>query len=139
VIEAQAGCAVREIFERLGEAGFRQLELEATRELALRAEPLVVSPGGGWVANRRAVALLRPVGRIIHLRLSAEAAVARLKSDVAGRPLLAGPDPLGAMRRLAEVRQHAYQAADHVVDVEDVDISEVISMVVRLAEPAETP
>jgi shikimate kinase len=80
------------------------------------------------------VALLRPPGRIIYLRIRPETAVARLGTARASRPLLAGPDPLGTLRRMLEEREPHYLAADHVIDVDVLDPQEVTLVLVRLAD-----
>ncbi len=132
-IERLAGLSVPRIFAERAEVAFRELERRATR--ALRgATPAVLAPGGGWIANPGAAATLRPPARIIHLRLSAEAALARLGTAVRERPLLAGPEPLEALRRLAAERGPLYHSmSDHVVDVELLDIQQVVRLCAELA------
>src|SRR5688572_14303505 len=64
-IERREGATVTEIFDQRGEAAFRAMETALTRELAATTG-MVLSPGGGWMANDANVALLRPPARIIH-------------------------------------------------------------------------
>lgn len=61
LIEQAAGASIREIFEREGEAGFRDREQAVVEQLASAAEsaPRVVSLGGGAIlreANRQQLA-----------------------------------------------------------------------------------
>jgi hypothetical protein len=43
------------------------------------------------------------------------------------------PDPLGELRRLFELRKPHYERADHVIDVELLDVEEVIKRVAAIA------
>jgi shikimate kinase len=131
-ISRRAGKTVAEIFAHEGEPGFRKREMDLTREL-VGTRPQVLSPGGGWVVNEGAVALLRPPSRIIHLRVSPEFALARIQRSRTVRPLLTSPDPLAVMRRLWEERGGLYNQADFVVDAENLDTKRVTDIVVDLA------
>lgn len=132
VIEAGADKSVGEIFALDGESTFRRLEREATAQLALRPS-LVLSPGGGWMTQPDVVALLRPPGRIIHLAVSSETALARMGNEVTRRPLLGGNNPLHALDDLRRRRAAAYATADAVVDTETLTIQELVAHLVVLA------
>ena len=131
-IEARAGRPVREIFALDGEATFRELEREATRRLVERSAT-VISPGGGWITRPDAVALLRPPGRIIHLRVTPPTALERMGASVGLRPLLAGGDPLAALEALEGIRRSAYAAADAVLDTETLSLQELVAQSAALA------
>ncbi|HEU4565884.1 MAG TPA: shikimate kinase [Gemmatimonadaceae bacterium] len=131
-IERRTAMSVAELFARWGEPRFRALERELTREL-LHAPPMVLAPGGGWIANADMVALLRPSARIIYLRLRPETALARLGDAALSRPLLRVSDPLAELRRLLDRRAAHYLAADHVLDVDLIGVQEVTDLVVRVA------
>lgn len=132
-IERRAGASVTEIFRGRGEEAFRAMELALTRELATRP-PMVLAPGGGWVAIPGAMALLRPPARMIYLRVRPDVALLRMGQERRARPLLENADPLAAIRRLLAAREGAYLSADHVVDVDDVGIEELTAYLARLAE-----
>src|SRR5262245_40143125 len=56
VVVATVGMPVSEVFERYGEARFRELEAAAVAEVTASPTPLVIACGGGAVldpANRR--------------------------------------------------------------------------------------
>src|SRR5215207_8068394 len=131
-IERREGKSVAEIFAERGEAAFRELERALTEEVRT-APGMVVAPGGGWVAAKGNVALLRPPGRIIFLDASPETVLLRLGEDRVRRPLLAGADPLRTLRRLLADRGPAYRSADHVIDAEVADFKELIRLVAELA------
>ncbi len=115
VIEARAGRGVAEIFAAEGEAAFRRLEAEATAEVAAR-EGVVLTPGGGWVTNPALLAALGPGTLSVWLQVTPEEAVLRASARPGERPLLAGPDPLAAARRLLEARAAHYARAAAAVD-----------------------
>jgi shikimate kinase len=127
-IEHREHASVGQIFDRKGEAYFRSLEADLTRELAL-SKGTVMATGGGWVTNPDSVALLHSTGRMIYLRAAPETVLARMASGRARRPLLEGSDPVGAVRALYEARRGMYEAADLVLDTEVVEKSEVIERV----------
>jgi shikimate kinase len=130
-IERRAGMEVREIFRTEGEEHFRALEFALTDELT-SSGGLVLSPGGGWITQQRSVELLRSAGRIIYLRASPEAVARRLRR-VETRPLLAGRDPVVALRELYEKRRALYETADVVLDTESLVKQQLIAKIVELA------
>lgn len=134
-ITARAGLSVAEIFASQGEARFRELERQATKEIAAAAAPMVVAPGGGWVVVPGLVALLRPPSRLVWLRLSPQSALARMGASVLDRPLLAGDDPLAALTGILATREAAYLQSDHTVSVETMTVDEVVDAIVTLARP----
>ena len=133
-IERREGKSVAELFAERGEGYFRERELAATAELRAAGTSSVVAPGGGCVTVPGAVALLRPPGRIIHLAVSPERALARLGGSRQSRPLLRRPAPLAALESLLSARQQAYDAcADHVVRTDLLTVQQVTDAVVELA------
>jgi shikimate kinase len=94
----------------------------------------VLAPGGGWISQPAAVALLRPPARMIYLRVSPEVALTRLGANARLRPLVRPENPLASLRRLYEERRPAYSEADLELDTEVLDLQEVISQVRQFAE-----
>ena len=129
-IERRTGMDVREIFRLKGEEYFRAMEFALTRELSATGG-MVLSPGGGWIAQPGSVELLRSNGRIIYLRASPEAVARRLRR-VETRPLLAGRDPVIALRELYEKRVALYETAHVVLDTERLARQQLITRVVEL-------
>ena len=130
-IERRAGLDVREIFRLKGEDHFRDLEFALSEELS-GTSGMILSPGGGWITQQRSVELLRSAGRIIYLRASPEAVARRLRR-VETRPLLAGRDPVIALRDLYERRHPLYETADAIIDTEKLARQQLIGKVVELA------
>lgn len=123
-----SGRSIAEMFQSDGEPAFRAMESRLTTELCSTTE-IVIAPGGGWAAQPGALETLPPGTATVWLRISAEEAIRRLGGSPQDRPLLAGADPLAAVRRLGRERNEYYSRADLVVDVDGraaTDISRTI-------------
>jgi shikimate kinase len=115
-IEMAAGCNIVDIFERFGEAEFRDGERRVILRL-LAGPPHVLATGGG--------ALMDPVTRVriatdaisVWLRAPIELLLARLSRRDA-RPLLKQGDPRETLTRLLAEREPIYALSDIVVDAE---------------------
>ena len=123
-IERAAGRTVREIFAAEGEAAFRRMEAEATARVADR-DCVVLSPGGGWITNPRLLDSLGPGTLCVWLRVSPEEAVRRAAGEPGERPLLAGSDPLGAVRRLLAEREPDYARAHVTLPTDGRSVAEL--------------
>lgn len=114
-IERQAGCSIPDIFDRLGEEAFRQMETDALGHI----EPgrgLVVSCGGGIVGSPLNRALLRELGFVVWLTATEEEIFDRV-SRTPGRPLLQTPDPRATIGALLAAREPLYrEVADLILD-----------------------
>jgi shikimate kinase len=131
-IERREGRSISQIFGEKGEGYFRDKEREVTEELTLVGN-MIVAPGGGWITNPDNVALLRPPGRLVYLRVTPATALKRLGPTRMMRPLLTRPDPLGELTRLLDARKAAYEAADFAISTELLDLQRVIQKVVDIA------
>lgn len=132
-IERREHASVQQIFDRRGEAAFRALEQNLSRELA-RCTGTIMSAGGGWVTNTESVALLRSTGRIIYLRAAPARLVERLATARVKRPLLQVADPLATLEALYAERRELYEQADLILNTEVVDRKELIEHVRHFAE-----
>lgn len=132
-LERRTGLSVPEIFRIHGEAHFRRLELDLTRELAA-SEGAILAPGGGWVTIPGAMALLRPPARMIYLRVAPEVAILRMGAARSRRPLLDAPQPLEVLRQLAKQREPAYLEADHVISTDHIDVEALAAQIARLVD-----
>jgi len=115
VVEAAAGQTIAEIFDRQGEAAFRQMETNVLAELSTYRR-LVVATGGGIVTQRQNWSYLHH-GIVVWLEVSPDVLQARLARDT-GRPLLQGPDWETTFTTLLAQRQDLYAQADVRVTVE---------------------
>lgn len=112
-IEAAAGCTVQEIFDRFGEAGFRDGERRVIARL-LRQPPHVLSTGGGAFMDPGTRALIRQYALSVWLKADLDILVARTaRRD--HRPLLKSGNPREILSRLIAVRHPVYAEADLTV------------------------
>jgi shikimate kinase len=108
-IERVADHDIREIFDRFGEASFRDGERRVLRRL-IAGEPKVIATGGGAFMDSETRALI--LERCIAIWLEAEVeTLAERVSRRGHRPLLAGKDPLPFLSELAEARNPVYAEA----------------------------
>ncbi|HEY0130160.1 MAG TPA: shikimate kinase [Allosphingosinicella sp.] len=108
-IERAADHEIKEIFDRFGEASFRDGERRVIRRL-IEGERKVIATGGGAFVDAETRALI--LDRCIAIWLEADVEIlARRVARRAHRPLLAGKDPLPFLSGLAEVRNPVYAEA----------------------------
>jgi shikimate kinase len=115
VIEASAGQTVAAVFAAEGEAGFRDREADALRQLAA-ADPLVLATGGGAILRPDNRDLLRGSGHVIWLTAPVEVIWDRLRSDpltAARRPNLTGSGGVEEVRAVLAAREPLYRATAH--------------------------
>ena len=130
VIEQAAGRSIPEIFERDGEAGFRELETQVMSAICQR-HSLVVATGGGVVTQRKNWGLLHS-GIVIWLDVMRDQLLARLRADATERPLLQTPDPEAALDDLLAQRKPLYAEADLTVVIDQEDPATVADGILQL-------
>ena len=115
LIVRSAGKSIPEIFDDGGEPAFRALESAAVEEAA-KSDASIIACGGGTLADDANARLLRSAGRIVYLEIEPETGISRI-GDLSQRPLLQGPDPVEALRKLIDERRASYlEHADMIVD-----------------------
>lgn len=128
MVEMSAGARVKEIFSAEGEAGFRERETKALASLE-DVPPVVAACGGGVVVRDENRALLKMMGSVIYLRVTAGEALARVGEDDS-RPLLAG-DSGALAATLLQAREAMYEAvADATIDTVGKSPEQVADLVV---------
>ncbi|MGA1370065.1 MAG: shikimate kinase AroK [Pseudomonadales bacterium] len=111
VIEARAGAPIPWIFDREGEAGFRDREQQVLDDLT-RESGIVLATGGGAVLRPANRELLRERGVVVLLESSIDRLVERTRRDTK-RPLLRQGDPREVLTRLAKERGPLYAEIAH--------------------------
>lgn len=113
-----------ELWEQVGESGFRSLEAKVVADLASRPGTLVVALGGGAVLDAGNREAIKSAGLVVWLRADPNTLTKRV-GDGGGRPLLKS-GPAKALKELSEARAPIYQSlADLVFDVDRVNPREV--------------
>ncbi len=111
-IERRTGVDIPYIFEREGEAGFREREREVIDDLT-RTPGIVLATGGGAVLLAENRAHLAARGVVVYLEASVAQQVERTRHGH-HRPLLLNADPAERLAELMRVREPLYQAVAHV-------------------------
>jgi shikimate kinase len=106
-IEKRTGVDIRYIFEKEGEARFREREREVIADLTSLPDA-VVATGGGAVLDPANRERLATTGTVVYLETSVEALVARTRMSK-NRPLLVSDDPRTVLEQLLAVRRPLYE------------------------------
>lgn len=130
-IEAAAAMTVAEVFERDGEAFFRNRESEVIARL-LATGPCVLSTGGGAYLRAENRERIHEKGVAVWLRADLDLLWERVRHK-STRPLLRTPDPRGTLTRLYEARVGTYAKAELVVDAHSgYSIANMTAQVIRV-------
>ena len=114
-IEKRTGVDIRYIFEKEGEARFREREREVIADLT-KLEGVIVSTGGGAVLDPATRARLASTGTVVYLHASVDTQLMRTKPGRT-RPLLMNDDPRAVLEKLMSIRRPLYEEiADIRVD-----------------------
>jgi shikimate dehydrogenase len=112
-IVAKQQMPITQIFEKQGEAYFRNLEKEELSESFNSKTPYVLSCGGGIVVNETNRKILKDNSIVVWLFASPEAIIAR--TDISKRPLLQVANPLEKLKELLHARKGMYAKTAHIV------------------------
>ena len=138
LIERQAGARIPDVFATEGEAGFRRRERAAIEGLGPPdqgpALTRVIAPGGGAIVDAHNRWRLFRGRRVVWLDVRPEVVAQRLRRSPTVRPLVAGRDPLGAIRELGAARTRFYAAGTRIGGV-----AELASVVGAVDELVSTP
>jgi len=132
VIAEEARCTIPELFQREGEAAFRERESAVIARLA-GGDRLVLALGGGAIETEatRSLLLRAPQTLLVHLQVELPTTLARCRGTEQLRPVLADQANLAGryQRRLP-----LYQIAHLSIAVDRLTPEEVADAVVRAAE-----
>ena len=115
-IERVEGCSIPEIFEKFGEAYFREKETAAIREL-MKKDNIILSTGGGAFENPANRKLLLEKSRVIYLKTSPEVIFERIKHET-HRPLLGKDFSTEKISAIIEKRRANYELAHLTIDTD---------------------
>ncbi len=135
-IEARAGCAIREIFEREGEAAFREMERTVIAAVAGESTPAIVAAGGGALVDETSLALARQKGVVVFIRSAPRMILQRVRNSDK-RPLLALPRDdhheeklLRHIEAMLGQRHDMYLRSHFVIDRDGMEAEEVAGLIV---------
>lgn len=134
-IENAAGCTIEEIFERHGEAAFRDGERRVISRLLTDNTPHVLATGGGAFMDAETRARIKENSLSIWLRADLDVLLRRVKKRN-NRPLLKRGDPREILARLIDIRYPVYAEADLVVDSvdgpHDIIVDQILAEIARV-------
>jgi shikimate kinase len=129
-IERRTGVDISYIFEREGEAGFRQREREVIDALT-QIDPVVLATGGGAVLLPENREHLAARGCVVYLEASVEQQVRRVH-HARHRPLLMNVDPETKLTQLMSERASLYSSiADVTVSTDGRKVQNVADEIIR--------
>lgn len=132
-IESRTGVDIPLIFEKEGEAGFRDREREAIDALTSR-EAIVLATGGGAVLLPQNREHLSSRGRVVYLQTSVDQQLERTRHG-RQRPLLFTADPRQRLAELFAQRAPLYEEiADIVVNTDGRRVQAVADEILHWVE-----
>lgn len=142
LIEARAGCTIREIFATSGEPRFRELEREVLADLLSR-DRLVIAAGGGAILAAETRRLMRAAGPVIWLQASIKLLQARIESDettAARRPQLTSGSVTAEIAGVLAAREPLYaDAASLIIRTDGLDIPAIVREIMLSFDSQHSP
>jgi shikimate kinase len=134
-IVKQQGMSIQSIFEKDGEAAFREVERSIIATLC-SGEGTVIAAGGGAFLDSDNRRLMLASGTVFCLSAKAETIYSRIRKDtgpgVAIRPLLAGDNPRERIKTLLAQRAEAYSQAHYIVQTDSLTPEQVAERILQL-------
>lgn len=137
VIEKDQKKSIVEIFESDGEDFFRKLETEKLKELS-KSEKVVISLGGGTMANEENLDIIRRTGKVVYLKVSPEVLYKRLRYKI-DRPLLrdlvlsenSKEEFVNKIDEILMKREAYYEKADLVINTDTSSVGITVDKLVK--------
>lgn len=126
-IEASEKKDISRIFTEKGEGYFRNVESKHLNKLSETEESFIMSTGGGTPCFHNGMNVMKERGVVVYLDVPIESLIKRLeKTDLSTRPKFEENSDIN--RQLADLykeRVSTYQMADIVIQVDEIDYSEL--------------
>ncbi|HEY9544007.1 shikimate kinase [Prevotella sp.] len=122
-IESRMRQTVKQLFDSVGEEGFRRIERNMLHEVA-EFENVIVSCGGGTPCFYDNMDYLNGQGATVYLKAEPAVLYSHLKMGKTVRPLLLNKTPdevKGFIREQLEIREPFYNRAKYILDVNLMD------------------
>jgi shikimate kinase len=127
-IEIAAGCSISEIFDRYGEAAFRDGERRVIARL-LGEPPHVLATGGGALVDADTRNRVKQNAVSVWIKAPINVLLARTQRRDT-RPLLRNGDPVETLTRLLAEREPIYAEADLTITSEDGPHNAAVDLIV---------
>jgi shikimate kinase len=130
LIQIKAGKMITDIFDEIGEEGFRKIEYGVLKNLIF-SRPTIIATGGGTPCFGNNFELMNKNGLSIFLNVEFDVLMKRLLNDKANRPLVINSGQK-EIESLYMKRLKCYKKADLTIDCQDdIKISSMISKLVN--------
>ncbi|HSD62872.1 MAG TPA: shikimate kinase [Ignavibacteriaceae bacterium] len=137
-IEKERGKKVREIFEQDGEDSFRKTERDVLENL-IKEPKIIISLGGGTLANEDNFNLIKKTGKIFYLKASPEAIYRRLRYKRDRPALFIDGDFPAGKERLAELikkllndREKFYLLSDYIILTDNIPVGKTVDKIAKI-------
>ena len=125
-----AGMSVKEIVERYGWRGFRELESRVVEEVS-RLDDCIVDTGGGVVLRRENIDNLKENGIVIWLKADAETVISRIRHDTERPSLTGNKSFVEEVEEVLNQRKKMYEdAADYSIDTSKLKADKVVTRII---------
>jgi shikimate kinase len=119
------GLSIPEIFEQLGESGFRKAERRCLAEIiSLPPGDEVIACGGGTPCFYNNMEVMKNAGTVVYLQAQPGFLYANIRKDKSRRPLLEGKAPLMVqLEQMLQHRKYCYEQAHHILQAQDISLA----------------
>lgn len=135
-IETKQNKSIKQLFDEIGEDGFRKMEREALHEVA-EFEDVIIATGGGTPCFFDNMEYMNAHGKTIYLRTSVRELRDRLKMSKTKRPLIINKDLRELETYIAdqlEKREGFYMKSNYILDTDDLNPNNIHSHFEELLE-----
>jgi XRE family aerobic/anaerobic benzoate catabolism transcriptional regulator len=115
-VERETGLPLNEIFSLYGQAGYRRIERRCLERLVAQHDRVVLSVGGGIVAEEEGFKLLLGNCFTVWLKAAPEEHMARVVAQGDLRPMAGNEEAMEDLKRILAAREPLYRKADAAVD-----------------------
>lgn len=129
-IEGEHGMSINEIFEKLGEKAFREMETNMLKEM-FSLQDTVISTGGGLPCTGNNMELINKNGVSIYLRMEPAVLLNRLSMGKSRRPLirhLSREELETFIQEKLNEREPVYLRAHHTISGLNVDMDKLVEI-----------
>lgn len=137
-IVKEEGKKIREIFEQEGEEYFRQIERALLKKL-IEEKKIIISLGGGTMADEENFMLMKKTGKIFYLRASLNAIYMRLKYKRDRPSLFINGDFPVTEEKLSEVikkllneREKFYLLSDYIILTDNIPVGKTVDKIAKI-------
>ncbi len=117
-IQEKEGRTIAQLFEEIGESGFRKLEMAVLNELDTLETNHVIATGGGMPCDQTRLDKMLEMGIVIYLEIDAKSVLQRVSQGKNVRPILSGltlSEMDSKIRELMNKRLPYYEQANYTV------------------------